>query len=230
MAFTTENRRKILEVLAAGPIHDSGGRAIQKLQAETGHETTNALSKVLRTMEQLGLVTREINGRRTFSIEATAEGLSWLGHPTPVPVPEPEVAVDDFAAAGQMADMDMDQLEVLAGVLLKTCLRAMKVQENGSSLTKDEAGRLRRALLSAETRTADAEATVKALRAEVRAKGAELIEVKSSLSAASQTITRLMADLDKPKNRRSNSVADILSVEELAELQKLQRSLPNSRG
>ena len=66
----TTNRRQILDILAKGPISDQGGLAIQQLQALTGHETSNALTKVLRQMENLGLIRRVIKGRRTFYIES----------------------------------------------------------------------------------------------------------------------------------------------------------------
>lgn len=90
----THQRRQVLEILARGPIVDASGRAIEKLMAETGHETTNALSKVLRQMDRHGLIRREVRGRRTFRIELA-------DHPAPPLTPH--------AAPGWTADVLLRQ-------------------------------------------------------------------------------------------------------------------------
>lgn len=73
MTVWTAHRRQIIDILTAGPIIDRSGRAIEKLMAETGHTSTNALSKVLRTMEDQGVIRREVRGRRTFGIWLTSQ-------------------------------------------------------------------------------------------------------------------------------------------------------------
>lgn len=114
----TQHRRQILDILAEGPIVDTGGLAIQKLQRLTGHETTNALSKVLRAMQQHGQIVREVRGRRTFRIALASTTPVQLVRPSAAPLERENARLREEVAK---LHQRIRQLEALvADIMLKS--------------------------------------------------------------------------------------------------------------
>lgn len=84
-----QRARQILDALAAGPIEDSGGRAVRALAAHVEfafENDTRRLQYVTRTLEALeahGWVVRNVNGRRTTRIAlGPTAPTDWTPPPT----------------------------------------------------------------------------------------------------------------------------------------------------
>lgn len=195
----------IIDALSEGPIVDPSGLATDKLRAITGHESTNALAKVLRRMEMAGVIERDISGRRTTRIALTAAAQAEVPVAAPVPV----------AAAPEQDGLDYD---LLASALLAKALKATQAQESAAG-AKDAAARARKA----EARVAIAEADAQA----ARAKAAEL---EATIRAMEHNLKALQAALDKPAARQGDSIRARLSASERRDLDQLMRALPTRRG
>jgi DNA-binding MarR family transcriptional regulator len=199
----------IIDALAEGPIIDPSGLATQKLMAATGHESTNSLAKILRRMEEAGVIERDIAGRRTTRIALTAATLDEIQHSEPAPVQE----LSRAEAAQDGVDYDL-----LAAALLAKALKATQAQE-ASAGAKDAEARARKA----EARVAIAEADAQA----ARAKAAEL---EATIRALEHNLKALQAALDKPAKRTGTSVREHLDAASRRELDQLMRALPTRRG
>lgn len=204
----------IIDALAGGPIEDSSGLATQKLVAITGHESTNALAKILRRMEEAGLIERDISGRRTTRIALTQAAMDENRHTAPAPVQESSPNGDTPAMS---ADGDIDY-DLLAAALLAKALKATQAQE-ASAGAKDAEARARKA----EARLAIAEADAQG----ARAKAAEL---EATIRAMEHNLKALQAALDKPQRREGTPVRDRLDAGTKRELDALMRALPTRRG
>jgi regulator of replication initiation timing len=71
MARMTKQRLAVIGELtkAGGKVEDKSGRAVALLHAKLGAETSlKALTNALTTMEEQGLVEREIRGKRTYAV------------------------------------------------------------------------------------------------------------------------------------------------------------------
>lgn len=110
----TPHRAKILSILRQGDVEDPSGYASPILRKQTGHSTHNALAAVLLEMEKVGLVLRDMNGRRTYRITLTPKGreladllagataAARIGSTSPpVSVPEPHHRDTNLTAADQ---------------------------------------------------------------------------------------------------------------------------------
>lgn len=106
----------IIDALAEAPIVDPSGLATPKLMAITGHDSTNALAKLLRRMETAGVIERDINGRRTTRIALTSKGQQLAGLPVPARVTAPvadaetEMLRRRVAMLEEMVEMLLDRL------------------------------------------------------------------------------------------------------------------------
>lgn len=87
----TGQRTRVLRALARGAVEDRAGRAVQKLAATTQHESQESLALALVRLERLGLVSRDVRGKRTYGIEITPEGRQALLLPAPLTAPRPSV-------------------------------------------------------------------------------------------------------------------------------------------
>lgn len=120
----TPHRAKILTVLLAGAIEDPSGYATPMLQEHTGHRTSNALAAVLLQLEGAGLISRDMNGRRTYRIALTRDGervarsLATDGAPavSPALASAPGGAVELDLLAGVMLKLGEDLAELRAQV------------------------------------------------------------------------------------------------------------------
>jgi DNA-binding MarR family transcriptional regulator len=121
----TPHRAKILTRLLAGAIEDPSGFATPILQEHTGHRTSNALAAVLLQLEGAGLVTRDMNGRRTYRIALTKEGERVARGLTDQPAP---------ATAAQAVVEGAVDLDLLAGVMLKLGEELSELREQVKSL------------------------------------------------------------------------------------------------
>jgi len=223
----TPHRSKILTILLEqGEIIDPDGQATSLLMIETGHRTTNALSGVLQSMEQAGLIERDTAGRRTYRISLTKEGrrlaeqIAKAGPaPTPsrrgtaAPVEEPALAPSVTLAAGDGVDYDL-----LAGVLLKKALLATQAQEKGAAV-KD-----------AEERARKAEAHAAALEEELRTVRSELAELRAQVKTLEHNNGVLASQMDKARKSPGTPIKDLISATELKQLDRLMRALPTARG
>lgn len=212
----TPHRRRVLEVLSSGPIEDDKGWAVRKLMEQTGHQTTNALSGVLESMEEAGLIRREIAGRRTYRIEAAAELDEPEAPPAPVvpirlPEPEPERSVEETLAAG---DVDLD---LLAGLVLKKAMLAMRNAED-SRPAKEAEERAKREAARADHWKAEAE------KAQARA-----AELEAMVSTLEHNVSILSAQLDKPSQRKGYTARELMDKESRELLDGLMRALPSRR-
>lgn len=79
----TGQRTRVLRALARGPVEDRTGRAVQRLAATTHPSSQESLALALVRLERLGLVRREVRGKRTYRIEITPEGDRALCLATP---------------------------------------------------------------------------------------------------------------------------------------------------
>jgi DNA-binding MarR family transcriptional regulator len=194
----------VIEALAEGDIVDPGGLATQKLLAITGHESTNALAKILRRMEMAGVIERDVNGRRTSRIALTPEARKGLDGQVPV------------AKAPEPSDGDIDY-DLLAAALLAKALKATQAQEMAAG-AKDAEERARRA----EARAAIAEADAQAARTKAADLEAQMRIMEGNLKA-------LQTALDKPQRREGTPVRDRLDATTKRELDQLMRALPSRR-
>jgi DNA-binding MarR family transcriptional regulator len=194
----------VIEALAEGDIVDHGGLATQKLLAITGHESTNALAKILRRMEMAGVIERDVNGRRTSRIALTPEARKDLDGQVPV------------AKASEPSDGDIDY-DLLAAALLAKALKATQAQEMAAG-AKDAEERARRA----EARAAIAEADAQAARTKAADLEAQMRIMEGNLKA-------LQTALDKPQRREGTPVRDRLDATTKRELDQLMRALPSRR-
>jgi hypothetical protein len=199
----------IIDALAGGPIIDSSGLATQKLLAVTGHESVNALAKILRRMEEAGVIERDIAGRRTTRIALTAASLADL---PAAPAPAPVAA----APASLNGDGGIDY-DLLAAALLAKALKATQAQE-ASAAGKDAEARVRKA----EARVAIAEADAQAARAKTA-------ELEATVRAMEHNLKALQTALDKPQRREGTPVRDRLDAATKRELDQLMRALPSRR-
>lgn len=202
----------ILDVLADGPIEDPSGLATTKLMAATGHESTNALAKLLRRMEMEGLIERDISGRRTTRIALTKAAAAKARRSRPAPVAE----VPAPSPNGDSADgVDYD---LLAAALLAKALKATQAQEAAAG-AKDATARAQRA----EARLAIAEADAQAARAKVA-------ELEATLRLMEKNLQTLQAQLNKPQRSTGVPIKERLDRQTLKELDQLMRALPGARG
>jgi DNA-binding MarR family transcriptional regulator len=216
----TPHRAKILQVLLdQGEINDPDGQSTTLLMAETGHRTSNALSGVLLSMENAGLIERDKAGRRTYRIALTrqgrkvAESLAKGGTPAPVM----RLTADPDVSATVAADGSVD-LDLLAGVLLKKALLATQAQEESAG-SKEAAARAKRA-----------EAKVAELEEELRAARNELAEQRAVIKTLEHNNQVLAGQMDKVRKNPTTPISELISKRERQELDKLMRALPTSRG
>lgn len=193
----------ILESLADGPIEDPSGLATQKLQAVTGHDSTNALAKILRRMQEEGLIERDISGRRTSRIALTAKGRRQV-----------RVAGTVAPAQPQQDGIDYD---LLAAALLAKALKATQAQE-ASANVKDAVARAERA--EAARRIAEADALA------ARAKVAEL---EATVRQIEKNMAAVQAQLDRPQPRQGPTIRERMDPKMQRELDELMRALPSRR-
>lgn len=206
----------IIAALENGPIEDPSGLATEKLREITGHESTNALAKILRRMEQDGIIVRDINGRRTHRIALTREEQAKRRRPMAartIVATEPEPAPAPSTNGDGGVDYDL-----LAAALLAKALKATQVQESAANV-KELQARVERAEAARRIAEADAQAA--------RAKVAELEAQVRTLEKNNQT---LMAQMDKVRHApQGTPVKDLISARELKDLDRLMRELPGVR-
>lgn len=193
----------ILEALEAGPIEDPSGLATQKLQAVTGHESTNALAKILRRMEMEGLIERDISGRRTMRIALTAKGRRQVRVAGAQEIPQPAQDGIDY--------------DLLAAALLAKALKATQAQELAAG-AKDAVARAERA--EAARRIAEADAL---------AARARVAELEATVRQIEKNMAAVQAQMDKPQRRSGVPVKDRIAPEMQRELEALMRALPSRR-
>lgn len=201
----------ILSALAGGPIEDPSGLATQKLMAETGHSSTNALTKILARMEAEGLVERDISGRRTTRIGLTAAGRRKARRFAPA-------LVEPLAEPQQVAVSDGVDYDLLAAALLAKALKATQIQE-GAAANKDAVARAERA-----------EARLKIAEADAQAARTKVADLESQIRQMEKNISVLQAAADRRPARSGTQVADLISPAEKRALEDLRRIMQTPPG
>jgi len=75
----TPYQRTILELLEDGALIDDDGLLVPKfIMPATGHVRAQAASGVLKSMDDQGMIVREVRGRRTWLVAITALGRRLL--------------------------------------------------------------------------------------------------------------------------------------------------------
>jgi len=106
-------RDRVLSCLADGEISDPKGMASTVLAEAVGYPGSSAaFAQLLSGMERSGLIEREIRGKRTYRIAATAAGRRGAGSGIAVTARrgDQQAAAGDLAAASQPPDFDYDEL------------------------------------------------------------------------------------------------------------------------
>lgn len=203
----TKERQRILNLLRHnGPVCDEDGRATEALRQLTGHKTTNALSAVLKPMEEVGLIRREINGRRCFLIEASPvrESTAPLSH---------EPAPAESAVSAMPATTGSIDYELLAGIMLKKAVSALDAPSYQHEIRELQADL---AHVAAELESLRAERTTLEEQLRIAKNNAEVLQKELSRSQRSA--------------RSGVAVREHLDEDERKALDQLMRSLPTTRG
>lgn len=247
----TRNRRAILELLVeeGGSLKSKEGRASKMLQDLLDAGTSSAaLNAVLRELESLNFIEREIEGRRTFAISITTEGRDAIdaepAQEKPV-TPAPPTTLDEYrqnkAAAAATVDVDsaMQNIEdkwdwkeeenapptipdgIDYEVLLGVFLKAAVRGMQGPS--DSELDYYKQQNEMAANRIQELEAERDKFRNEAAAAIGERDQLQKNLNI-------LMSKLDKRPARGGDSIRSKLSNEENAMLDGLMRQLPTRRG
>lgn len=110
----TPQREVVLRILVAagGWIDDERGLVVSEMRKQTGHESTQALSMVIKQLETAGLIRRDVTGRRTYRIELVEDaiapedrarlGFKGPGPPRPVEVAPGTVETPAVAVATEI--------------------------------------------------------------------------------------------------------------------------------
>lgn len=74
----TPQRVKVLRILVAagGWIDHPDGLVVSEMRKLTGHESTQALSMVMKQLESSGLIRRDVAGRRTYRVELVEDAVA----------------------------------------------------------------------------------------------------------------------------------------------------------
>lgn len=216
----TPQREKVLRILAqaGGSLDDEAGLVVARLREQTGHESTQALSMVIKQLESSGLVKRDVAGRRTYHLElvesalapedAARLGLSTNGRSTAVEAPEPEIEVEPPA--------DATDYRRLADELLKAALAAVS-RRAGDPKVKLE-------LIEAKERVAELEALL-------LERGEEVLKLKENLRIAEHNLETVMKARERQKAERgSDPIEKRLTDRERRELDDLKRVMESRPG
>lgn len=219
MKTMTPHRTAVVRALieAGGSLEDASGLVAGKLREKTGHKTTQALSGVLQSMEDAGLIRREMAGRRTFKIELNRAALEAgdFGDLGLADQDEPPVV----EVADEAGPLDYD---ALAGALLKQAVQALTKNEGADTL-------LRRQYL-ATLRAADVlKDELGAVKAQLAERSEALLTANTTIKALENNLKVFKAQADKPAHREGVPIKDRITAEERRALDKLMRETPGTR-
>jgi DNA-binding MarR family transcriptional regulator len=222
----TPQREKVLRILATagGSLDDEAGLVVSKLREQTGHETTQALSMVIKQLEGSGLVKRDVTGRRTYHIELVPDalapedrarlGLNGTDHGT-VSTPAPTVSFEEDEAPAP-TDSDGTDYRRLADELLKAATTAL-AHKAGDPKLKARIADLEDRLELERARREHAEA-------QLIERGNELLAAKEALRIAEHNLATVQNQKAREKAERgSDTVAAKLTDRERRELADLKR-------
>lgn len=209
----TKERQAILDILTEhGPIEDADGRATAVLASYTGHSNQNSLSAVLKPMEQVGLIEREVQGRRTFRIAAVSSKPSKSTVKTvrdTFETAEPAASAAPVSHGSTESGVDY---ELLAAIMLRKAVAALDAPSY-----QHEINELRSDL-------ANAQMTLESLRAERDAMAEQLRITQHNLE-----VTKREAERTVRNTRAGTPIREQLDDQERKALDQLMRSLPTSR-
>lgn len=219
----TPQREAVLRILAAagGSLDDEAGLVVSRLKERTGHESTQALSMVIKQLEQSGLVKRDVAGRRTYHLELVEDAIApedrarlglTNGQAAPAPV-EDTVTIEETGAPADSTDY-----RKLADELLKRASEVLSGRINDPKL------RLRIADL--ESKLADEKERTADLTEQLKERGLEVLELKEQLRIAQHNLEVERNRHEKQKAERgSDPVGKRLTERERRELDALKRAL-----
>lgn len=187
MAHMTKPRRQILDLLEAngGTILDASGRASSVLNEMLPGPTRSAvgMNAILRSMEEAGLIRREIRSKRTYSISLVKADEVLTAWPPEQPTwqaakqPAPEPTVDLHALADQMLKRACEILNMDPSVHEET-IRELKEEMAG---LYEETGNLR-------TRVAQAEDDTQRYRRERDRLASQVVALEANIDAMLQGV------------------------------------------
>ena len=202
----SEFRQVIIDYLTEnGPIEDSSGRASAALKEAVGYGKGDAgFNLLISAMEKEGQITREIRGKRTFTITLASKA-------TPTePVP------------GEDSPEEIDYDELAAALLARTAQVLASAQEPAEAV-----GWARRRIQLLEGRVDELERELARTKAEAKATADERDELRGQLEAASHNLDLLA---EQRHQRGSGRAAQRLGSDEQALLYELQGHRHRSAG
>ena len=204
-------RQRIIDLLAThGPVTDKSGRATSVLKEKVGYEQSDAgFSQLVSAMEKDGQITREIRGKRTFTITGTAAPM--IPKVTKLPT-RGEGIVTEHPAGTEGIDYD----ELATALLARTAQVLASAQE-----PTDAAGWARRRMQQLEGRIDELERELARAKAEAKTFADERDELRGQLEAASHNLNLLTEQRNGPKPSRA---AQRMGSDEQALLYELRRT------
>lgn len=224
----TPQREKVLRILAAagGSLDDESGLVVSKLREQTGHETTQSLSMVIKQLEESGLIKRDVTGRRTYHLEIVPDALA-PEHRTRLGIadrteigavePEPSEELKDDAPA------EATDYRRLADELLKAATAAL-ASKAGDPRLKIRVAELEEQLREERSRSDD-------LTTQLIERGEELLQLKEQLRIAEHNLEAVRKQQAKQKAERgSDKIVEKLTPREVRELEALKRLMQERPG
>ncbi|MGH7485524.1 MAG: hypothetical protein ACREMY_07955 [bacterium] len=220
----TPQREKVLRTLAkaGGSLDDPDGFVVSKLREKTGHDNTQALSMVIKQLENSGLIKRDVAGRRTYHIELVASALApehraRLGINDTSASHAPTVELQDDEPA-ETPNSDGTDYRRLADELLKAASKVLAHRAGDPKL------KLR--ISELEARASEQAEEIGSLRIDLIERGEEVLQLKEKLRIAEHNIDVVQKQREKQKAERgTDPVAAKLTARERRELDDLKRHL-----
>lgn len=230
----TPQREKVLRILAqaGGSLDDEAGLVVARLREQTGHESTQALSMVIKQLESSGLVKRDVAGRRTYHLElvesalapedAARLGLATNGRRSIATV-EAREPIEELEDDVPPAPADGTDYRRLADELLKRCSEVL-ARKTGDATLKLRIAELEAALAEERDRARD-------LTDQLTQRGMEVLDLKEKLRIAERNLETVTKARDRQKAERgSDPIEKRLTDRERRELDDLKRVMESRPG
>lgn len=215
-------------------IEDKTGLVVGKMREDLGRG--RALAQLLADMEQDGMISREVRGRRTFRVELLDDWGLLDGHAPLSAVPDNAASDDggtDDELIGSRDDLDLSgvDLTALAEALLAVVVKRMtsSAAPEGGPTQRELANELRRA-----------SSTINELQSELRQAREKNTTLQESLAAAKEMAARsehnvevLRGELKQLTSRKKRTDGGVPLGEQIGEdgrkaLERLMKALPES--
>lgn len=225
------SRREVVQYLAdrGGVLEDKTGLVVGHMREEL--KRGRALAQLLADMEQDGMISREVRGRRTFRVELLDDWGLTEDRPAISLVQD---AYDEPAGSepddGDGLDLRGVDLTALAETLLGVVVNRMTADRpaEGGPTNRELSERLRRADREIATLTAD----LREARESLTKSKDEVAELKRQAAAAQQNVEVLRAELNKASSRKKATagapIGEQIGEEGRKALERLMKALPET--